>query len=97
MKIDLSYLFASITDSDNDLEVINILKQKITECDYENKEGIKIFKLPQPVNNLPKEYKKKEETTWQKFAKTKRIKKNKKVFDKNTKKYVSVKKINEEN
>lgn len=97
MKFDLAYLCASLDNEEEASFVVNAMIKKIKSSEYTLENGIKLYKLPPKIANLPKENKPKEETKWEKFAKAKGIKKNKKIYDKKTKKYVSKKKFEEEN
>lgn len=75
--------------------MVRSVVEAIRRCESYTKDGHKIYMLPASSTRLPMIRAPKEKTVWQRFAEQKNIKKNKKVFCKQKRKYISVKKLKE--
>lgn len=94
MKLDLSRLFVESCSPDtSEAEMVQSITRAIRRCENYTRDGHRIYILPPSCTRLPLVKAPKEKTVWQKFAEYKNIKKNKKVFCKEKRKYISAKKL----
>lgn len=96
MKFDLSRISVTALSPDaSEDEMVRSVVVEVRRRENYTKDGHKIYMLPASSTRLPLIRAPKEKTVWEKFAEEKNIKKNKKVFCKQKRKYISVKKLNE--
>lgn len=96
MEFDLSRIFvASSSPEASEDDMVRSVVEAVRRCESYTKDGHNVYKLPASSTRLPLIRAPKEKTVWQKFAEQKNIKKNKKVFCKQQRKYISIKKLKE--
>ena len=92
MKFDLSRLLVTSDSHEaSELKMVRDLNNEIHKCKYSMKNSRRLYMLLPSQILFPPEIAPKHKSIWEKFAETKNIKKNKKVFCKAKKKYVSLK------
>lgn len=76
--------------------MVHKIVEAIKKCSHTAKNGSKAYQLSPTAIHLPSLAPVKDKTVWQKFAESKNIRKNKKVFCRKTNKYISIKKAYDE-